>query len=145
MTPPLVVERHIDAPPAEVYRYLTDAERWVRWQGVDATIDPRTSGIFAMTMGNGMRARGQFVELVPDRRVVFTWGWIDHPGVPPGSTTVEIELEPRGAGTLVVLTHRDLPDDEIQVHAVGWEHYTARLAIVSVGDDPGPDPGPGQL
>ena len=145
MTPPLVVERHIDAPPSEVYRYLTESERWARWQGVDASIDARPSGTFAMTMGNGMRARGQFVELVPDRRVVFTWGWIDHPGVPPGSTTVEIDLTPRGGGTLVVLTHRDLPEDEIQVHTIGWEHHVSRLATASVGEDPGPDPGPGQV
>lgn len=142
MTTPLVVERYIEAEPGEVFRYLTDSERWAQWQGVDATVEARPRGIFAMTMGNGMRARGQFLELVPDRRVVFTWGWVDHPAVPPGSTTVEIDLVPKGKGTLVVLTHRGLPDEEVPVHEGGWEHYLARLEAVAVGGDPGPDPGP---
>lgn len=142
MTASLVVERRIAAPPAEVYRYLTESEAWSRWQGVDATIEARPKGLFAMTMGNGMRARGQFLELEPYRRVVFTWGWIDHAAVPPGSTTVEIELIADGDGTLVVLTHRDLPEDEVAIHDRGWAHYLPRLEVVASGGDPGPDPGP---
>lgn len=142
MNGPLVVEQYIEAEPAVVYRYLTESARWSRWQGVEATIEARPKGLFAMTMGNGMRARGQFVELIPHRRVVFTWGWIDHPGVPPGSTTVEIDLVPKEAGTLVVLTHRGLPDEEVPVHLGGWDHYLGRLGQVAVGTDPGPDRGP---
>jgi uncharacterized protein YndB with AHSA1/START domain len=142
MNGPLVVEQYIEAEPAVVYRYLTESTRWARWQGVEATIEARPKGLFAMTMGNGMRARGQFVELIPHRRVVFTWGWIGHPGVPPGSTTVEIDLVPKEAGTLVVLTHRGLPDEEVPAHLGGWDHYLGRLGRVAVGMDPGPDPGP---
>ena len=96
-----------------------------------------------MFMGNGMTARGQFVELVPDRRVVFTWGWVDRPGIPPGSTTVEIELTDNGGETLLVLTHRAVPEDEATLQRMGWTHYLPRLASVSEGTDPGPDPGPG--
>jgi len=61
-----------------------------------ATNDAQPGGLFRMLMGNRMCARGQFVELVPDVRVVFTWGWIDLPDLPPGSTIVEIDLEPDG-------------------------------------------------
>jgi uncharacterized protein YndB with AHSA1/START domain len=35
------------------------------------------------------------VEVVENQRVVFTWGWERGPAVPPGSTTVAIELVPR--------------------------------------------------
>jgi uncharacterized protein YndB with AHSA1/START domain len=94
-------------------------------------------------MGNGMNARGQFVELVPDKRVVFTWGWVDRPGIPPGSTTVEIDLNEIPEGTLLVLTHRDVPIDEAILHETGWTHYLPRLATVAGGGDPGPDTGPG--
>lgn len=139
----LVVERHVDAPPAAVYAYLTDSERWARWQGAEATIESHPGGVFRMLMGNGMCARGQFVELVPDKRVVFTWGWIDLPDLPPGSTVVEIDLEHDGDGTMIRLTHRDMPADHADVHRVGWEHYLARLAVCAAGGDPGPDPGAG--
>jgi uncharacterized protein YndB with AHSA1/START domain len=139
MTEPIVLTRRIAAPPSVVYAYLTDSEKWVRWQGASATIEAKRGGLFALAMANGTSARGQFVELIPNHRVVFTWGWIDHPGVPPGSSTVEIDLVPEGDGTLVKLTHRGLPRDEVAIHTAGWNHYTARLVIVAEGGDPGPD------
>lgn len=138
----IVVEQRIAAPPSTVYRYLTESDRWKLWQGSDAQLDARPGGVFSMVMGNGMNARGQFVELVRDERVVFTWGWIDQPGIPPGSTTVEIALSPDAGGTLLVLTHRSVPDDESAMQQMGWRHYLPRLAIVASGGSPGPDTGP---
>lgn len=139
----ITVSRHVAAPPSAVYAYLTESDHWVRWQGQDAVLDPKPGGIFRIRMGTGDTARGQFVELVPDRRVVFSWGWVDRPGIPPGSTVVEIDLEPAGPGTLVRLTHRDLPAEEAGSHTAGWQHYLGRLTQVAEGRDPGPDTGPG--
>jgi uncharacterized protein YndB with AHSA1/START domain len=139
----IVVRQRIEASPSTVYRYLTESGEWSKWQGEKAVVDPWPGGIFSMTMSNGMTARGQFVELVADRRVVFTWGWVDRPGIPPGSTTVDIELIAEGQGTLVVLTHRSVPEDEADLQKLGWRHYLPRLAIVARGDSPGPDTGPG--
>ena len=136
------VERRVAASPAAVYAYLTESERWARWQGAAAEHEAVPGGRFCMTMGNGMRAEGSFLELVPDERVVFTWGWEGSETLPPGSSTVEIELVPDGDGTLVRLTHRDLPAEEREVHAAGWRHYAPRLALAAEGGDPGEDPGP---
>ncbi|HUO47152.1 MAG TPA: SRPBCC domain-containing protein, partial [Acidimicrobiia bacterium] len=74
--PDLVVERFVAAPPDEVYPYLADSDQWAKWQGVGASHDPRPGGLFRLQMANGMTARGQFVDLDPPHRVVFTWGWI---------------------------------------------------------------------
>jgi uncharacterized protein YndB with AHSA1/START domain len=142
MTEPIIVQRRIAAPPSIVYGYLTESSKWTRWQGIGATIAAEPGGIFALSMANGTRARGEFVELIPDRRVVFTWGWIDYPGLPPGSTIVEIDLVSDGAGTLLRLTHRGLPSDEVELHTAGWHHYLSRLLLVAEGRDPGPDIGP---
>ncbi len=138
----VVVEVRVAAPPAAVYRYLTDGDRWARWQGESATIDPAPGGIFLMNMADGRTARGQFVELDQDRRVVFTWGWVDVPGIPPGSTTVQIDLLADGDGTLIRLTHHGLPPEQLPLHRVGWEHYLPRLGTAAEDGDPGPDPGP---
>jgi len=143
VSPPIVVSRHISAPPATVYSYLTDSARWARWQGEDASVDPRPGGEFVMTMPGGATARGEFIELVPEQRVVFTWGWVDHPSVPPGSSTVEVQIVEEDGGSLVTLTHRGLPDDEISVHASGWNHYLPRLAAVAESRGLPRDPGPG--
>jgi len=138
----LAVERRVAARPSAVYAYLTDAVRWARWQGASAESEAIPGGRFRMRMGNGMLAEGRFLELVPDERVVFTWGWHGHPTVPPGSTTVEIELAVDGDETLIRLVHRGLPPEETGTHETGWRHYLSRLATVAQGGDPGADPGP---
>lgn len=139
----IVLEQRIEASPADVYAYLTDAAKWKRWQGADATLDPRVGGAFSVLMANGLNARGEFVELVPNRRVVFTWGWVGYENLPPGSSTVEIELRADGDATMLVLTHGSLPDEELPQQRTGWIHYLPRLAVTAAGGDPGEDPGPG--
>jgi uncharacterized protein YndB with AHSA1/START domain len=136
------VDRRIAAPPSVVYTYFTDSVRWVRWQGVEATVEPVPGGAVRMTMANGMRAEGRFVELDPNRRVVFTWGWLGSVTLPPGSSVVEIDLVADGDGTLVQLTHRGLPPEDRPPHQAGWNHYLRRLATAARGGDPGSDPGP---
>lgn len=142
MSASITIEQRIGAPPTVVWSYLTRSDHWTRWQGVAATIDARPGGLFTMSMPGGQRARGQFVDLVPHRRVVFTWGWIDHDGIPPGATTVEIELRPDGDGTLLVLTHHGVPHEELPIHTAGWRHYLPRLAAAAEGRDLGADLGP---
>src|SRR5919109_1370501 len=75
--------------------------------------------------------RGEFVEVSPPHRVVFTWGFEDSTvGVPPGSSTVEVTLEPDGDGTRLRLVHRDLPDASRADHDAGWDGMLERLAAV---------------
>ena len=136
------VERRVEAPREAVYEYLTDSTKWARWQGASAAVDAVPGGVFGMTMPNGMQASGAFVELVPNRRVVFTWGWHGHPSLPPGSSIVTIDLLEDGAATVVRLVHDGLPTEERAVHETGWRHYLPRLGTAAVGGDPGLDPGP---
>ena len=74
---------------------------------------------------------------------MFTWGWVDYPGCPPGSSTVELDLMPEDDRTLIRLVHRGLAPDERPLHTMGWSHHLPRLVSVVEGGDPGPDPGPG--
>ncbi len=137
----VVVTRRIEASPATVYSFFADIERWASWQGVDGEIDLRPGGLLRIRMPGGQVASGRFVEVVPGQRLVFTWGWEgDAPPVPPGSTTVVIELEPDRAGTLLRLTHSALaPPSVAEHHRIGWERYLERLRLRAEGGDPGPD------
>lgn len=139
MSEPIVVERHVAADPAVVYSYFVDSAKWVRWQGVDAEVDAQPGGSFAVTMPDGARAQGSFMELDPHRRVVFSWGWLGHDGLPPGSSTVEVELIADEAGTLVRLTHWGVPPEEMDLHSAGWNRYLSRLVEVAGGGEPEPD------
>jgi uncharacterized protein YndB with AHSA1/START domain len=119
----------LSAPPEEVFLYLTEPERYVRWQGVKAELDPRPGGVYRVWMDEDTIASGTFVEVDPARGVVFTWGWEGNQGVPPGSTTVEITLEADGDGTVLSLRHTGLPEGEAAaMHEEGWRHFTGRLA-----------------
>jgi uncharacterized protein YndB with AHSA1/START domain len=131
----------LDASPAEVFAFLTDAERYVRWQGVKAELDPRPGGVYRVWMDADTVARGEYVEVDPPRRVVFTWGWEGNDAVPPGSSTVELDLDADGEGTILVLRHTGLPDGEAAaMHEEGWRFFTGRLMVAAGGGDPGPMP-----
>jgi len=131
----------IDTDPATVYEHFVDPERFVQWMAPHAEIDPRPGGRIRWTHHNGDSCEGHFVELVPGRRIVLTYGW-DRPDVevPPGSTTVEITLTPIASGTRLRLIHTGLDDAMSDAHDSGWANYLSRLAIAAAGRDPGPDP-----
>ena len=131
----------IAAPARVVYELLTDAHSFAEWMAAEAEIDPRPDGMIRWRHANGDVCQGRFVELVPHRRVVFTYGWERvEVGIPPGSTTVEIDLSEADGVTTLRLTHRGLSAPAADAHAVGWQHYLARLAMRAEGHPPGPDP-----
>jgi uncharacterized protein YndB with AHSA1/START domain len=128
----------IKAPPEEVFPYLTDPELMVRWMGDWADLQAEAGGRFSLDI-NGVPIRGRYTVVEPPHRVVFTWGAAGNDVLPPGSTTVEIRLRPDGDGTLLELSHRDLPPEELPQHRIGWAHFLSRLEIATTGTDPGPD------
>jgi uncharacterized protein YndB with AHSA1/START domain len=136
----LVREIMIDATPQTIWPFLTEPAKHVQWQGTAAEIDPRPGGIYRVLVAGRFPSAGEYVEVVPEEKVVFTFGWDQegHP-IPAGSTTVEITLHPEGGKTRVRLVHRGLPDDAVSDHIHGWDHYLARLAVAAGGGDAGPD------
>ena len=99
--------------------------------------DPRPGGELTWTHHNGDTVAGAYVELVPDRRVVFTYGWQrTDVGVPPGSTVVAIDLRPSRGGTELHLVHRGLSGPMADAHDGGWANYLTRLATVAAGQTP---------
>ena len=137
--PDVVCEIDIEAPPAAVFAHLVEPDLILRWIGLDGELDVRPGGAFHIGVTPDDRARGAFVEIVPDERVEFTWGWDGSDEVPPGSSTVRIELEATTGGTHVRLTHSDLPTPAAESHGEGWRWYLPRLAVAATGGDPGPE------
>jgi uncharacterized protein YndB with AHSA1/START domain len=119
----------IAAPAEVVWTHLTTAAGLVRWVGPEAVADPVPGGELRWTHPNGATVIGRFVELVPHRRVVFTYGWEDgRLGVPPESTTVEIELVEDDGVTTVRLVHRGLPANAVDDHEQGWAYFLGILS-----------------
>ena len=131
----------IAARPETVFAFFTDPAKMVSWMGEEATLDPRPGGACRLSWPGRAAMLGEFVEVDPPRRIVFTWGW-EHAlfEVPPQSTSVEVSFTPDGDGTIVRLAHRRLPSGAVTVHRAGWEHYMERLSTAAAGGDAGPDP-----
>jgi uncharacterized protein YndB with AHSA1/START domain len=141
-----VVEREIRiaARPETVFDFFIDPRKMLQWKGRKAELDPRPGGIYRVEINDEAIARGEYVEIEPPSRVVFTWGWEGQESgvhaVPPGSSRVEVDLIPDGDGTLVRLRHLDLPAESREIHGQGWDLYLGRLAAAAEGRDAGQDP-----
>ena len=109
-----VVEQtlRISARPETVWRYWTDPQRMCDWWGAAAELDPRPGGTCRVEMDGGPTMSGEYVELVPHERIVFSFGWEPGNGAPavaPGSTRVEVTLAADAGDTILTLRHSGLP------------------------------------
>ena len=138
-----VLEREIliAARPETVFEFFVDPAKMARWMGRSATLDPRPGGICRIDMNGSDIARGEYLEVEPYSRGVFTFGWEGEGSTtPPGASTVEILLTPDGDGTLLRLRHHGLSAEERPGHGEGWDHFIPRLITAAAGADPGADP-----
>jgi len=96
--------------------------------GSHATLEPVPGGAYRVSVRDGVEAVGEFLEIDPPHRLVFTLGWTHGHAVAPGSTRVVVTLQEEDGGTRVVLRHHDLPTQEyVDLHLSGWQLYLGRL------------------
>ncbi|SOX53410.1 ATPase [Mycobacterium ahvazicum] len=131
----------VHASAQRVFELFTDPDQFIQWMAPQATLEPIPGGIVRWTHPNGDTVSGRYLEITP-HRIVFTYGW-ERPEVeiPPGSTTVEIDLTPQPDGsTMVTLVHRGLDEPAADAHRGGWAHYIDRMRRTAEGEDVGADP-----
>jgi uncharacterized protein YndB with AHSA1/START domain len=131
---PVVIEirRRLPASVAEVFRWWTEADLLREWMSpigtVEAEVDLRVGGALRIVMrgdGTVIEHVGEYVEIEPPRRLVFTWA-SPFTGVEPSLVTVE--LEPEGAdATQLHLIHSRLPESAAPSHQGGWGAMLDRL------------------
>lgn len=120
----------IGAPPAAVFRYFTDSERWARWWGAGSTIDPRPGGAVRILNPGGVEVTGSVMAIEPPRHVAFTYGFTSGAPIPAGGSTVKIVLADDPAGTRLTLDH-ELPDSGSRdAHVQGWRYQLSVLGNV---------------
>ena len=122
---------HIDATPETVWSFWTEPARLCEWWGVEADVVAETGGVFRVVMDGGPVMLGEFLELEPPRRLLFSFGWEGGaPGgpLPPGSSRVEVVLVGQDGGTLLTLRH-ELPATHAVDHAKGWGFYIGERLV----------------
>lgn len=136
---PIVKEIEIDATPEVVFEFFVDPNKITRWLAVEADLDARPGGVCQQVHQGApgqadAHMHGEFVEVDPPKRVVFTWGFVNSDvGLVPGMSTVEVTFSPVGVGTKVVLVHSGLPVVARPDHSEGWTFMLGRLRTAATG------------
>src|SRR6266849_1729969 len=114
--PSVAFKRRLNAPPEKVYAAWTDPQKIIRWFGrrdarpdsFAAEIDARVGGRYRISFSTDSEyyeVGGVYREVVPNRRLVFSWAWHS---TPERESLVTISLQPDGDGTLLTLHHEQL-------------------------------------
>lgn len=120
----------IEATPDTVFSFFTDSARWARWWGSGSVIDPRPGGRMLIRHANGIEVAGEVLEIVPSRRIVFTYGYASGAAIPVGGSKVTIDVQPAGGGTRLRLTHDFAEQAPRDQHIQGWRYQLALFANV---------------
>lgn len=134
----LEIKRFINAPRERVYRAWTDPAELQRWFGpeevrtIKIAADVRVGGKYRWDLvkqnGEEWTCLGEYRELVPGKKIVFTWKWDDDEAWENHDSVVTVELSDRDGGTEVRLTHEKLPSEESRDrHNDGWNSVLDRL------------------
>ena len=134
----LQIKRFINAPRARVYAAWTDPAQLKEWWGPESVrtrnfaADVRVGGKYRWDLINQedeeMSVFGEYRELVPEKKIVFTWKWDDDDVWENRNSVVTVELFDAAGGTELHLRHEQLPSTESRDrHNEGWNSVLDRL------------------
>ena len=134
--PSLALKRRFKAPAAQLYQAWTQPEKMIRWWGVTghektpiAETDLRVGGRFRVQFWDPKNEHhsvsGIYREVVPNRKLSFSWAW---QSTPQRESLVTIDLNPVNDGTMLTLTHEQFYDEKARDdHGRGWNLSLDRL------------------
>ena len=135
----LIIVREFRAPRSLVFRAWSDAEMLPRWfcpEGCDLPFqrfDPRVGGTYRVCMrgkesGTEWWVQGEFLEIVPDERIVFTHVWDDVARRPDEDSVVTVTFSDTDVGTRMhFFQQRFVSTFERDDHRGGWISCFNRL------------------
>ena len=132
------IKRFINAPPDRVYAAWTEPAQLKEWWGPESVrtrnfaAEVRVGGKYRWDLINQedeeMSVFGEYRELVPEKKIVFTWKWDDEEIWENRTSIVTVELSDREGGTELLLKHEQLPSEESRDrHNEGWNSVLDRL------------------
>jgi len=132
----LVIRRTYGAPVARVWDAWTKPEEMKQWLGYadaprtpEITTELRVGGRYRIVMytaqGETNRVGGAYREILPQRKLVYTWAW---ESTPERESLVTVEFHAKDGGTEILLTHERFFDrDARDRHGLGWGGALDRL------------------
>ena len=130
----LRIERVYPIGPAELFAYITDPEKLVKWWGpegatvLNASLDFARTGPWSMTLQTPRGAfemRGIVKNVAPPTSVEFT---MNVPGQDAPDSTVRFDISPDSSGrSRFVLTQSGITDQMVEMGKQGWGSTLGRL------------------
>jgi uncharacterized protein YndB with AHSA1/START domain len=130
------VTSRFSAPPARVFSAWLDPEVAGRWLFATALrpithveIDARVGGSFRFAErrdGEIIERTGEYIEIIPYRRLVFTLSMEDHPQV---ITRATVEITALKTGCELTLIHEDVPPDYVDDTEARWTGILYGLGV----------------
>ena len=141
--PSLTLSRTYPVAPEKVWRAWTDPEALKGWWGPGtesvslAELDVRVGGRFRIVFGGpdgkAHECAGVYREVVPNRKLVFTWTWPN--STPDRESLVTITLRAAGKGTELVFLHEQFFDETVRDgHNRGWTGALDKLGRFLQGE-----------
>ena len=134
----LEIKRFLKVPRNRVYQAWTDPAQLRQWFGPenvrtrDLVAETRVGGKFRWDLtnpeGEEMTVEGEYLDLQPGRKIVFTWQWQDDETWENRNSVVTVELSDAAGGTELRLLHEQLPSEESRDnHNEGWNSLLNKL------------------
>ena len=141
------LHRVLRAKPEKVYRAFLEADALAKWlppYGFTCSVhhlEAAVGGTFKMSFrnfstGNSHSFGGEYLELVPSRRIRYT-DRFDDPNL-PGVMEVIVSLEPVTCGTELSVVQSGIPDViPLEMCYLGWQESLLQLATLVEPEIPG--------
>lgn len=119
------VQRVLNSSPQTVFRALAEGRLFSNCgaDGEKLEIDFRVGGGYKSYFPSAEAlCCGKFLEIVPDRKIVFTWGDVGSgDGFPKTQVSVELQPESGGSKTKLLIVHTGFKSkEEVEAHNSGW-------------------------
>lgn len=128
----------IETSPDKVFKALTDENELSKWFPDNAVFEPRQGGKIRFTFHpsekehpDEVNVDGKVVEIIPDKKLVYTWEPHPKNDFPPTTVTWTLEeIEPQKTKVTLVHVGFASKDKETEFHKTdaGWSHFLPRLA-----------------
>jgi uncharacterized protein YndB with AHSA1/START domain len=132
------LHRVLRSTPERIYRAFLDPDAMAKWlppngfTGKVHHLEAKVGGTYKMsfknfTTGHGHSFGGEYLELVPNERIVHT-DKFDDPNL-PGEMKVTISLKPVSVGTELNIIQEGIPDViPLEACYLGWQESLTLLA-----------------
>jgi len=141
------LHRVLRSTPERIYRAFLDPDAMAKWlppngfTGKVHHLDAKVGGTYKMsftnfTSGHSHSFGGEYLELVPNERIVHT-DKFDDPNL-PGEMRVTIALKPVSCGTELNITQEGIPDViPLEACYLGWQESLTLLGKLVEAEIPG--------